>query len=213
MADHPSTAPLSRAALLRVSEATGQLQSQQFVITVTSGPDVGKVLVLDGVAVVGTSPDNALVLTDPTISRQHLEIRVSGSGVRVKDLGSKNGTFMGGARIEQLVIEEKATLTLGQTVLHVALRQESLGDTRSSRVSFGGAVGQSPAMRQLFGLLERIAPRDVSVLLTGETGTGKEVLARAIHTESPRRGQPFIVVDCGSIPTELIQSELFGHVK
>jgi DNA-binding NtrC family response regulator len=78
---------------------------------------------------------------------------------------------------------------------------------------FAGMVGRSPRMREVFGLLKKVAPMDVSVIVTGETGTGKELVARALHDESPRRKGPFVVLDCGSIPENLIESELFGHEK
>src|SRR5438270_4255000 len=78
---------------------------------------------------------------------------------------------------------------------------------------FAGMVGRSPRMREDFGLLKKVAPMDVSVIVTGETGTGKELVARALHDESPRRKGPFVVLDCGSIPENLIESELFGHEK
>jgi DNA-binding NtrC family response regulator len=78
---------------------------------------------------------------------------------------------------------------------------------------FAGMVGRSPRMREIFALLKKVAPMDVSVVVTGETGTGKELVARALHDESPRRKGPFVVLDCGSIPEHLIESELFGHEK
>src|SRR3954465_2944195 len=78
---------------------------------------------------------------------------------------------------------------------------------------FAGMVGRSPRMREIFALLKKVAPMDVSVVVTGETGTGKELVARALHDESPRRKGPFVVLDCGSIPENLIESELFGHEK
>jgi transcriptional regulator with PAS, ATPase and Fis domain len=80
-------------------------------------------------------------------------------------------------------------------------------------VEFGAAIGVSPAMRHLFAVLERAAQSDVTVLLEGESGVGKEVLARAIHTRSQRAGGPFVTVDCGAIPSSLIESELFGHER
>ena len=74
-------------------------------------------------------------------------------------------------------------------------------------------IGQSAAMREIFAALEKIAASDLTVMITGETGTGKELVARGIHNASPRRDKPFVVLDCGSIPKDLIESTLFGHEK
>jgi len=83
----------------------------------------------------------------------------------------------------------------------------------SSRHARTLILGRSPRMRQIFGLIRKIAPTDVSVLIQGETGTGKELAARAIHDLSTRAKEPFVVIDCGAIPANLIESELFGHEK
>jgi transcriptional regulator with GAF, ATPase, and Fis domain len=90
---------------------------------------------------------------------------------------------------------------------------DSLQVEPSSSSEFGRAVGPSLIMRQVFGLLERIAPTDATVLLEGETGTGKDVLASAIHERSTRHDQPFVVVDCGAVSYSLIESEFFGHER
>ena len=74
-------------------------------------------------------------------------------------------------------------------------------------------IGQSPAMERLFSIIERVAPTDASVLLTGATGTGKEVAARTIHDRSPRRNGPFVDINCSAIPETLIEAELFGHQR
>jgi transcriptional regulator with GAF, ATPase, and Fis domain len=81
------------------------------------------------------------------------------------------------------------------------------------QVRFGEIVGTSPVMQQVYRKIEKIAPTDISVLITGETGTGKELIAREIHTRSPRTGKPFVTINCGAIPENLLESELFGHVK
>ncbi len=211
--ESPTTAPLSRSAILRLDRDTGTLRSREYVLTVLSGPDAGKRVPLSGTVFVGTHPQSGVCLTDPSVSRYHLEIRVRQDGVRVRDVNSTNGTFMGGTRVETVVVEKEAVLTIGSSVLRIALEELEVGKASTSRDQFGGAIGKSAAMRQLFGLLERVAPQDINVLLLGETGTGKEVLAQAIHRESKRRDGPFVVVDCGAVAPDLIESELFGHVK
>ena len=152
------------------------------------------------------------MLRDPEVSALHCELRACSEGIRVKDLGSTNGTFLGSVR----VIE--ATVT-GPTELVVGSARIALEPQAKRRVDvgyadrFGPLVGASPKMRRVFGVLEKVASTSLSVLLLGETGTGKELAARAIHEASPRRQGPFVVVDCGSIPPTLAESILFGHEK
>jgi DNA-binding NtrC family response regulator len=163
---------------------------------------------------VGTHADNDLVLTDSTVSRYHLEIRVRRDGIEVRDLDTTNGTKYDGARVGRLVLVGPARLRLGK---HTELDVEPIDTSveleawRGDR--FGDVIGSSPPMQRLFALLAKAAPTDATILLQGETGTGKEAVAEAVHQTSQRSRGPFIVVDCGSIPHELIASELFGHAK
>ena len=89
------------------------------------------------------------------------------------------------------------------------LESEVLAEVTANR----GPTGQSAAIRQILALIDQVAAHESSVLILGESGTGKEVVARAIHHSSPRRNRPFIAVNCGAIPSELLESELFGHEK
>jgi len=208
-----ATQPLQRSsALLRLDRATGTLKERQFRVSVVSGPDKGLLLDFDGTVVIGTHPDAGLTLKDSTISRYHVELAARPDGVRVRDLESTNGTYLGGTRIAEVIVEEEATISLGKTVLKVGMTEADLG-TPDAQATFGQAVGASATMKQLFGILERVSQSDSTVLLLGETGTGKEVLARAIHERSRRAARPFVVVDCGAVAPSLIESELFGHIK
>jgi transcriptional regulator with GAF, ATPase, and Fis domain len=208
-----ATQPLQRSsALLRLDRATGTLKERQFRVSVVSGPDKGLLLDFDGTVVIGTHPDAGLTLKDSTISRYHVELAARPDGVRVRDLESTNGTYLGGTRIAEVIVEEEATISLGKTVLKVGMTEADLGRP-DEQATFGQAVGASATMKQLFGILERVSQSDSTVLLLGETGTGKEVLARAIHERSRRAARPFVVVDCGAVAPSLIESELFGHIK
>ena len=200
---------------LLTDDASGMLVQRTFRLRIVSGPDSGKEHVLDeGTTMVGTHVDNDLVLTDATVSRHHLEIRVRRDGIEVRDLDTTNGTKHGGARVGQVVLTGAARLRLGKhTEMDVEPVDTSvdLGAWHGER--FGDVLGTTPPMQRLFSLLSRVAPTEATILLQGETGTGKEAIAEAIHKHSKRSRGPFIVVDCGSIPHELIASELFGHAK
>jgi DNA-binding NtrC family response regulator len=195
--------------------ASGQLVERRFRLRIVAGPDQGKEHALeDGTTMVGTHADNDLVLTDATVSRYHLEIRVRRDGIEVRDLDTTNGTKHGGARVGQVVLVGPARLRLGK---HTEMDVEpvdhnvELGDWPGDR--FGDVLGSTPPMRRLFALLAKAATTEATILLQGETGTGKEAISEAVHQLSRRAKGPFIVVDCGSIPHELIASELFGHAK
>ncbi|MFZ5470098.1 MAG: sigma 54-interacting transcriptional regulator [Myxococcota bacterium] len=183
-------------------------------LEVTAGPDVGKkVQTLAERLTVGTLPANDLVLTDRAVSRFHAELIRQGDEVRVRDLGSTNGTFVANVRVLDALLGRSATLRVGETTLRLGLGESSEVVPLHPEPRFGKLVGQSVVMRALFAQLARLAPLDVTVLLEGETGTGKELVADALHRHSHRRERPFIVVDCGSIPSELVESELFGHER
>jgi DNA-binding NtrC family response regulator len=200
---------------LLTDDASGMLVERRYRLRVVAGPDQGKEHVLeDGTTMLGTHADNDLVLSDTTVSRYHLEIRVRRDGIGVRDLDTTNGTRHGGVRIGQVVIIGAARLRLGK---HTEIDVEpvdsgvELGEWPSDR--FGDVIGATTPMRRLFALLAKAAPTEATILVSGETGTGKEAIAEAVHQLSGRAEVPFVVVDCGSIPHELIASELFGHAK
>ena len=200
---------------LLTDDASGRLVERRYRIRVVAGPDLGKDHALeDGTTMVGTHADNDLILTDATVSRYHLEIRVRRDGIEVRDLDTTNGTKHGAARVGQVVLIGPARLRLGKhTELDVEPVDEGvvLGEWPGDR--FGDVLGTTPAMRRLFALLAKAATTEATILVQGETGTGKEAIAEAVHQMSRRAQAPFVVVDCGSIPHELIASELFGHAK
>jgi DNA-binding NtrC family response regulator len=162
--------------------------------------------------VVGAHASCDLVLTDAQVSRRHAELAIADGGVRVKDLGSTNGTWWQGSRITEVVVPPGATVQFGATPVRVS-GAEAPAMPPSERTRFGAMVGTSVAMRELFAVLELAAPSDATILIEGESGTGKELAARAVHDASARAAGPFVVVDCSSIAENLIDSQLFGHVR
>ena len=163
--------------------------------------------------ILGSSPEASLPIEDDAVSRLHLELMWDGQDVRAKDLGSTNGSTFEGTRFQALTLTAGAVIRIGETELMVIADQDVEPLPPSEATAFGPVLGRSRKMRNVFAILERAAKGDSTVLVTGETGTGKEVVAEAIHRESARADSPFVVVDCASIPANLIESELFGHVK
>ncbi len=183
-------------------------------LQVLSGPDAGEPKDYEtSVLRIGARRGCDLELSDTKVSGLHCEIRLDERGYRLRDMESTNGTWVGGYRVQDLYINPG-------TVIHVGasrIRFEPLGDgvemTLSAQDRFGGLVGRSVKMREMFARLERIAVTDATVLVTGDTGTGKELVAEALHESSPRAAGPFVVLDCGAIPPNLVESELFGHER
>ncbi len=183
-------------------------------LLVVSGEQKGEQRVLEGDLLrIGKNPDNDLVLTDTTVSREHCEIVRDDKGFLLRDLGSTNGTLLEGAEVREGYLRPGVLITVGRIELQVRTYAERIELTPSARDRFGELVGEDPAMREIFGLLERVAATDATLLIGGETGTGKDVLARSVHAASKRSAGPFVAVDCGALVGSLIESELFGHEK
>jgi two-component system response regulator GlrR len=191
-----------------------EITLQRFKLRVLDGPGAGAEVVSGGDELaVGTAPGNHLVLEDPAVSRHHFVLTVSNDGIELRDVGSTNGTYVGGMRIKAAHLQAAVSITVGTTVLGFEPIADALHQALSPEERYGPALGSSPEMRRIFALLPRIAAADSTVLLEGETGTGKSLLAEAIHAAGPRRARPFMVVDCSAIPPSLIEAELFGHER
>jgi DNA-binding NtrC family response regulator len=183
-------------------------------LVVVEGPDAGaRVRVDGGVCMVGTARGAGLRLVDRAVSRMHCEVTVRPGSIALTDGGSTNGTFVDGRRVRDIDLAPGTVVRVGGSSFRVDVGGPPAALQLSQRASFGDMVGSSVAMRRVYSILERVAPTESTVLVLGETGTGKELAARAIHDGSARRAGPFIPVDCGAIPEHLVESELFGHVR
>ncbi len=183
-------------------------------IVVSPGQDDQSEYVFDqNVINIGTLEDNDIILADETVSRHHCRIVQEDDDYVVIDLGSTNGTFINGVRIRDAFLAPGLTLTVGNTQIQFSSVDEQVPVVPSASETFGDIVGRSLKMREIFGILEKIAPTSATVVIEGETGTGKEVVARTIHKMSKRADKEMIVFDCGAVPESLIESELFGHEK
>jgi two-component system response regulator GlrR len=181
---------------------------------VAAGPNAGASF--DATAdriVIGTHESATVRLDDRTVSRFHCELTHVAGQLLVRDLGSRNGTYIDGVAIREAFCPLTGALVLGETRLALRSAPRPEPAATATRDRFGLLTGRSAAMRRVIGQLERVAATDATVLLLGETGTGKELAAESIHRESPRARAPFIIVDCGAIPSELLESELFGHER
>lgn len=183
-------------------------------VRVTEGPDSGISASLASTSLrVGTAPDNDLVLTDTAVSRRHVVLVRATDGVQVEDCGSKNGTWHEGVKLGTATVPDGATLRVGSTLLRVRCTSEKFVVVPEDNPSFHGLVSRSPRMLEIFALVRQLAKVEVPVNVTGETGTGKELIARALHDAGPRRKGPYQVLDCGSILPELLRAEMFGHER
>jgi DNA-binding NtrC family response regulator len=189
-------------------------QNRGGIFLVIKGPDRGETIRLsDKPVTFGSATSCDLPLSDKTVSRKHLQAELSGDEVIMTDCGSTNGTFIQGSRFERIVIGFGAEVKLGRTVIKFLPDEEVVSPEPLEQSAFGSILGSDTKMRQLFKLMQDVAQTNATVLIEGETGTGKELIAEEIHAHSPRRDGPFVVFDCGSVPRELIESMLFGHVK
>ncbi len=187
-----------------------------FVLTVVDGPDLGATFALDGAvprALIGTGPACELRLTDRHVSRRHVAVEATASGLHVTDVGSLNGTWLDRTRLQDAHVGPGDVLRVGDTLLRVDVAAAPHRTEVSKAMSFGRTYGGSLRMRRLYPLLERLAASDVPVVIEGETGTGKELLAESIHEASARASGPFVVFDCTAVPGNLIESALFGHER
>lgn len=187
---------------------------RRVMLRVTAGPDQGsQIQVANQRITIGRSAVNDLALSDSSVSGTHVEILLGDKkGILLRDLDSTNGTSVAGVRVREAWIEPGTKISVGKSEIEF-LSADAVEVPLSERDSFGALYGASPAMREVFAVLQKIAPTEMNVLIGGETGTGKELVARALHDESPRADKPFVVLDCGSLPRELAEAAILGHKK
>ncbi len=183
-------------------------------VVVVDGPDMDRAATIEKERVtIGRSGGCDLVLSDPSVSYLHAEVAVDAEGHLLRDLGSTNGIFMLGHRVNSVYLRPGSAFQVGNDLLRFDPSESLVSIPLSLRDRFGRALGRSVKMRELFAVLEKAATSDLPILLRGETGTGKEVLAAAVHTYSMRKNRAFVVLDCGAVPPDLIEDILFGHEK
>lgn len=163
---------------------------------------------------IGKKTDNDIVVNDKTVSRNHVEIQVGNdNSYLLRDLNSTNGTSINSMKVKEAYLSQGDLIEVGETKIEFQTYDESVQIEPSDKNEFGEMVGKSRKMRQIFGVLERISPSQATVIIEGETGTGKELVAKAIHRHSLRKDKPCVTFDCSAVAPNLIESELFGHTK
>ena len=198
---------------MALTDADGAPAPTCWRIVVVEGVDEGRSVERDrGSVVLGTGENADLQLSDRAVSRYHADFKLLPEGVLVKDLESRNGVRLGGRRVEQVLLPAGARVQLGRTVVEVR-RGERPGGADATPTVFGAFVTADPATKAVLDQLRLVAQTDATVLIEGDTGTGKELLARALHDASERSTHPYQVVDCGAVTAGLLESQLFGHLK
>ncbi len=186
----------------------------QVKLRVRTGSEAGREVEVERSTITGGRSDiNDLALTDPSVSTTHFELVLREGGVLLRDRGSTNGTWIGNARIVEAWIGVGTVFSPGQRIEVELVNAAEVDVPISTSNSFGDLLGASPSMREVFTILERSASASLDVLLHGETGTGKELAARAVHGASPRADKPFVVLDCAALPRELAEATILGYKK
>jgi DNA-binding NtrC family response regulator len=208
------TAQIFRGTQVRDDGTGPVLVSHRQKLLVVAGPDRGAEIEVEGTHLtIGTAPTNDLKLTDQTVSRRHCEISVRNEKYFIRDLESTNGTQLNGTLVIEGILSPGSRVRLGDTEMVFEPKKKWERVTESEEPQFGELKGKSVAMRSVFSMLQKVASTDLSCVIVGETGTGKELAARGIHDRSARKSHPFIIVDCGAVSKNLVSSELFGHEK
>jgi DNA-binding NtrC family response regulator len=212
--DEPAADPFAPSRTTVLKDGREHLLVRCVQLRVVGGPDLGHSVTATGERTsIGKHDSCDLALTDPAVSRFHCEIVIEGNRAVVRDLGSRNGTRLDGVEVERGYARAGSIISVGTTRIAIDLGGDDLRLPLSERDRFGRLVGRSAIMRSVFALLERAAGSTATVLVEGETGTGKEAAVEAMHAAGPRRDAPFIIVDCGAVPGPLLESELFGHER
>ena len=184
----------------------------RFLVRTSDGQRLEKTIDLPLVRL-GSAHKNDVMVPDSSVSRFHCELRHTESGFLLTDLGSTNGTVVGSLKVKEAYVQDETILQLGRATVRFIPGKEIARVDASKALSFGKLVGRSQKMREIFGILEKLAATDLGVLVQGETGTGKDVVALAVHEAGPRSAGPFVVFDAGAVSPNLIESELFGHER
>ncbi|MCB9528993.1 MAG: sigma 54-interacting transcriptional regulator [Myxococcales bacterium] len=197
-----------------ISPAADLIQVEKCRLVVVDGPDRGRELVLTKPIVrIGANEKNDLALNDNTVSRFHCEIRQVGDEYLLVDRQSTNGTYVGKLRVREAFLYANCEILVGNSLIRFVPLVEEVAILPIEGSRYGDLIGAAPRMKEIYGLIDKIGPSELSVVIEGETGTGKELVSRALHERSRRADGPLVIFDCSAFPENLLESELFGHEK
>ncbi len=197
-----------------VDDRVSARQLRKAKLVVVEGPDKGTEFEISkNKTFVGRAAINDITLNDSSVSGTHFEIRAEENGFLLRDVGSTNGTHLGGCRVKEIWIAPDVSFSAGNSTFKIKSSEEFIEIPLSEDEHFQGVIGRSVAMREVFALLAKVAPSELTCMVEGDTGTGKERVARAVHDASRRSKKPYVVLDCSSIPKDLMESYVFGHEK
>ncbi|HKP55759.1 MAG TPA: sigma-54 dependent transcriptional regulator [Polyangiales bacterium] len=180
----------------------------RLVLSLGSGREARRVRLDQRLLQIGRDRDCDVVLYDPAVSQRHAQLEPLDGAIWVRDLGSRNGTYVDGVPVQRAVLRHGSTLRLGRSDLRVLAPARTVAEGSGPQL-----VAESSSMLQVLADVQRMAALPWPVLVVGESGTGKEGVALSLHTHGPRRERPFVAVNAGGMPRELIESELFGHER
>lgn len=204
--DHDTVTELSAVPVMRGP-------TRRFPTLVWKDREGDQRLVVSKRVVLGQATGADVTIADSTVSRLHAELEPTPEGLWVRDLESRNGTWVGEVLVNEARLADGSGFRVGSTSFWVTYEGNEDAPELWPDERFGPLMGRSTVMRELFRRLAQVAPTRSTVLVQGETGTGKELVAQAIHEASPRADGPFVVVDCAGLPPTLIEAELFGHTR
>lgn len=207
-------APKQPTSILNFDTQSRMIASQHLSLAITTPDDVQKNIHLKQSELIFGSMESCDVeINDPFVSRRHCRIVHRNERVVLMDMGSTNGTYVDNIRVDHVSLPAEGSFRIGKTTIDYKLDRHTEAIRPSTEFSLGPMIGKSETMREVFTLIEKVAPSDATVLITGESGTGKDLAARLLHQMSHRAARPFISVNCGAIPSSIIESQLFGHER
>ncbi len=205
---------VQRTVEVSVGDLPAPIQIEKCKLVVVDGNSRGAELeVSKPIVRIGTNERNDLSLDDNTVSRFHCEIRRIGDEYLLVDRESTNGTYVGNLRVREAFLYPNCEVLIGNTLVRFSPLVEEVQVYPIARNRYGKLIGSAPRMREIYGIIDKVAPSELSAVIEGETGTGKELVAHAIHERSRRNRRPIVIFDCSAFPENLLESELFGHEK
>ncbi|MBX7147467.1 sigma 54-interacting transcriptional regulator [bacterium] len=207
---HTAEAPTK---IIKLADLGNQLLVEKPLLVLDEAGSVREVKILKNKITIGSREGVDVLLKDDYVSGKHCELKFTSSGIFLTDLKSTNGTYVNDTRVGDIGLKPDDIIRIGETKLTIRWKEQTEAILPVTDDFFMGMVGTTSVMKVLFGKIQKVAPTDLSVLIQGESGTGKELIAQSLYRLSTRSEKPYVILNCGAISANLIESELFGHEK